>query len=77
MSARRCAHAARVVLFAKGFVPWAHGRSIASAPRGEMKSQDLNESIEVIWFSYDFSKSARAVCFESLGAKTLGFYKFS
>ena len=47
-------------VFCKGFVPWAHDRSIASAPRGEMKSLDLNEVIEFIQFSYDFSKSARA-----------------
>ena len=44
----------------KGFVPWAHDRSIASTPRGEMKTLDLNETIEFIRFSYDFSKSARA-----------------
>ena len=44
----------------KGFVPWAHDRSIASAPRGEIKSLDLNEIIAFIRFSYDFSKSARA-----------------
>ena len=47
-------------LFCKGVVPWAHDRGIASAPRGEMKSLDLIEIIEFIWFSYDFSKSARA-----------------
>ena len=34
--------------FCKGFGPWAHDRSIASAPRGEMKSLDLNEIIEFI-----------------------------
>ena len=62
----------------KGFMPWAHDRNIASAPRGEMKSLDLNEIIEFIWFSYDFSKSACAGVFlKSLGAKTLGFYRFS
>ena len=63
--------------FCKGFVPWARDKSIASAPRGGRKSQDLNEIIEFIRFSYDFSKSARAVCLKSLGAKTLGFYMFS
>ena len=46
--------------FCKGFVPWAHDRSIASPPRGGMKSLDLNEIIEFIWFSFDFSKSVRA-----------------
>ena len=51
----------------KGFVPWVHDRSIASAPRGEMKSLDLKELIEFIWFSYDFSKSARAGLFEKFG----------
>ena len=59
--------------FCKGFVPWAHDRSIASAPRGEMKSLDLNEIIEFIWFSYDFSKSARAVFFEKFGRENLRF----
>ena len=59
--------------FCKGFVPWARDRSIASAPRGEMKSQDLNEIIEFIWFSYDFSKSARAVLFEKFGCENLRF----
>ena len=34
--------------FCKGFVPWAHDRSIASAPRGDMKSLDENEVIEFI-----------------------------
>ena len=48
------------VVFCKGFVPWAHDKSIASAPRRDIKSLDLNEIIEFIWFSYDFSKSARA-----------------
>ena len=57
----------------KGFVPWARDRSIASAPRGEMKSQDLNEIIEFIRFSYDFSKSAREVLFEKFGCENLRF----
>ena len=70
MRARQCAHAARVV---KGFVPWAHDRSIASAPRGEMKSVDLDEIITFIWFSYDFSKIARAVCFEKFGCENRRF----
>ena len=59
--------------FCKGFVPWARDRSIASAPRGEMKSLDLNEIIEFVWFSYDFSKSARAVLFEKFGCENLRF----
>ena len=63
--------------FCKGFVPWARDKSIASAPRGGMKSLDLNEIIAFIWFSYDFSKSARAFFVEQLGATTLGFYMFS
>ena len=54
-------------------MPWAHDRSIASAPRGEMKSLDLNEIIEFIWFSYDFSKSARAGSFEKFGCGNLRF----
>ena len=33
-------------IFCKGFVPWTHDRSIASAPRGEMKSLDLAEIIQ-------------------------------
>ena len=60
--------------FCKGFVPWAHDRSIASAPRGEMKSLDLNEIIKFIWFSYDFSKSARASLFlEKFGCENFWF----
>ena len=58
--------------FCKGFVPWAHDRSIASAPRGEMKSLDLNEIIEFIGFAYDFSKSVRASVFEKCGCEKLG-----
>jgi len=43
-----------------------------------MKWLDFNEIMECIWFSYDFSKSARAVfLLKKLGAKTLGFYMFS
>ena len=34
-------------------------RSIAGAPRGEMKSVDLPEFIRNLWFLYDFSMSAR------------------
>ena len=45
---------------------------------GEMKSLDFNEIIEFIWFSYDFSKSARRfLCFEKMGAETLSFYMIS
>ena len=58
--------------FCKGFVPWAHDRSIASAPRGEMKTVDLNEIMEFIeMFSYDFSKSARAGHLSDLCCKTI------
>ena len=46
--------------FCKGFVPWAHDRSIASAPRGKMKSLELYEINKFILCSYDFSKSVRA-----------------
>ena len=59
--------------FCKGFVPWARDRSIGSAPRGEMKSLDLNEIIEFIWFSYEFSKSARAGFFEKFGCENHRF----
>ena len=59
--------------FCKGLVPWAHNRSIASAPRDEMKSLDLNEIIEFIRFSYDFSKSARAGFFETFGCQNFRF----
>ena len=47
-------------IFCKGFVPWTHDRSIATAPRGDMKSLELAEFIRILWFSYDFSKRARA-----------------
>ena len=47
-------------IFCKGFVPWTHERSIASAPRGDMKSADLTEFLRFLWFCYDFSKCARA-----------------
>ena len=47
-------------IFCKGFAPWAHDRSIAGAPRGDMKSLDLAEFIRILWFLYDFGKSARA-----------------
>ena len=46
-------------IFCKGFVPSAHDRSIAGAPRGEMKSVDLPEFLRILWFLYDFSMSAR------------------
>ena len=59
--------------FCKGFVPWARDRSKASAPRGDLKSMDLNEIIEIVWFSYDSSKSARAVLFEKFGCENLRF----
>ena len=43
----------------QGFVPWAHDRSIASAPRDGMKSLGLAEFIRILWFLYDFRMSAR------------------
>ena len=46
-------------IFCKGFVPSARDRSIASAPRGDMKSLDLAEFLRFLWLSYDFSESAR------------------
>ena len=46
-------------IFCKGFVPWAHDKSIASAPRGGMKSVGLAEFIRILWFLYDFRMSAR------------------
>ena len=49
-------------IFCKGFAPWAHDRSIAGAPRGDMKSLDLAEFIRFLWFLYDFgiSRGGRA-----------------
>ena len=41
-------------------MPWTHDWSIASAPRGDMKSLDVAEFLKFLWFSYDFNKSARA-----------------
>ena len=35
-------------------------QSIASAPRDDVKSLDLTEFLRFLWFSYDFSKRARA-----------------
>ena len=58
-------------IFCKGFVPWAHDRSIASAPRGDMKSLDFTEILGFLWFSYDFSKSARAGSLQFFGEKAL------
>ena len=46
-------------IFCKGFVPWAHDRSIASAPRGGMKSLDFAEFLRILLFLYDFSQSAQ------------------
>ena len=59
----------------KGLVPWAHDRSIASAPRGDMKSLDLNEVIDIIWFSHDFSKSARAGHLSNCCCKSIEFLR--
>ena len=46
-------------IFCKGFVPSAHDRRIAGAPRGDMKSLDLAEFVRILWFLYDFRMSAR------------------
>ena len=46
-------------IFCKGFVPWAHDRSIASALRGGMNSVGFAEFIRNLWFLYDFRMSAR------------------
>ena len=52
-------------VFCTGCVPWTHERSIASAPRGDMKSLDLTEFLIFLWFSYDFRKSARGRTLQS------------
>ena len=66
-----------MVLFDRDLSYVVHGCWFASKG-GEMKSLDFNEIIEFIWFSYDFSKSARASSFlKKWNAKTLGFYMFS
>ena len=54
-------------IFCKGLVPWAHDRSIAGAPRGDIKSLDLAEFIRFLWFLYDFGKSARAGILQNFG----------
>ena len=65
-------------IFCKGFAPWAHDRSIAGAPRGEMKSVDLPEFIRNLWFLYDFSMSARAGLLRFfVKKKHLVFYVFT
>ena len=63
-------------IFCKGFAPWAHDRSIAGAPRGDMKSLDLAEFIRILWFLYDFGKSARAGNVQKNVEKPLGFLGF-
>ena len=60
--------------FCKGFVPWTHERNIVSAPRGDMKSLDLTEFLRFLWFSYDFSKCARAGILQFFNEKALIFY---
>ena len=67
-----------MVLFDRDSSYVVHGCWFASKG-GEMKSLDFNEIMECIWFSYDFSKSARAAFFylQKSGAKTPGFYVFS
>ena len=51
-------------------------QSIATAPRGDMKSLDLTEFLRFLWFSYDFSKSARAGNLQNYCEKALGFWGF-
>ena len=63
-------------IFCKGFVPWTHERSIASAPRGDMKSEDLTEFLRFLWFCDDFSKCARAGILQLCDEKALGFLGF-
>ena len=78
MRARRSAHDDFVVLFDRDSSYVVHGCWFASKG-GEMKSLDFSEVIEFIWFSNDFSKSARAQVFvlKKLGAKTLSFHMLS
>ena len=59
MRARRSAHVALMVLFDRVSSYVVRGCWFASKG-GEMKSLDFNEIIEFIWFSHDFSKSARS-----------------
>ena len=70
MRARRSAHVAFMVLFDRDSSYVVHGCWFASKG-GEMKSLDFNEIMEFIWFSYDFSKSARAGLFEQIGCDNL------
>ena len=77
MRARRSAHDDFVVLFDRDSSYVVHGCWFTSKG-GEMKLLDFNEIIEFIWFSYDFSKSARAgFVLKKLGAKTLSFHMLS
>ena len=62
MRARRSSHVAFMVLFDRDSNYVVHGCWFTSKG-GEMKLLDFNEIIEFIWFSYDFSKSARAGVF--------------
>ena len=62
MRARRSAHVAFMLLFDRDSSYVVRGCWFASKG-GEMKSLDFHEIVEVIWFSYDFSKSARAHVF--------------
>ena len=50
--------------------------SIASAPRGDMTSLDLTKFLRFLWFSYDFSKSARGRNLQNFWWKTIGFLRF-
>ena len=60
--------------FCKGFAPWAHDRSIAGAPRGDMKSLDLAEFIRILWFLCDFGKSARAGILQDFAEKQFFYH---
>ena len=50
--------------------------SIASAPRGDMKSLDLTEFLRFLWCPYDSSKNAWAGMLQSFNEKSIGFLMF-
>ena len=70
MRARRSAHVAFMVLFDRDSSYVVHGCWFANKG-GEMRSLDFDKIMEFIWFSYDFIKIARAVCFEKFGCENL------
>ena len=49
-------------------------QSIASAPRGDMKSVDLTKFLRFLWFSYDFRESAWAGSLHLFFKKGLFFF---